>query len=121
MVKTLRQQYDGAGTLHGHLCGGLAIGVRAAWEAEELLHGGEISCELEKSACWVDGIRRVLGAEKENGRLTVGSGEKARFVFSRDGDCVEMTLKELPAMGKEEMINYVLTAPREAIFEVDFP
>ena len=121
MMKTLRQQFEGAGTLHGHLCGGLAIGVRAAWEAEELLHGGEISCELEKSACWVDGIRWVLGAEKENGRLTVGSGENAWFVFTRDGDCVEMTLKKLPAMEKEAMINYVLTVPREEIFEVDYP
>ena len=120
-MKTLRQQFEGAGTLHGHLCGGLAIGVRAAWEAEELLRGGEISCELEKSACWVDGIRWVLGAEKENGRLTVGSGENARFTFTKGGDCVELTLKKLPDMGKEEMINYLLTAPREAIFEVDFP
>ena len=63
----------------------------------------------------------MLGAEKENGRLTVGSGENARFTFTKGGDCVELTLKKLPDMGKEEMINYLLTAPREAIFEVDFP
>ena len=120
-MKTLRQQFEGAGALHGHLCGGLAIGVRAAWEAEELLHGGEISCEVAKSACWDDGIRWVLGAEKANGRLTVVSGENARFLFSKGSDCVELTLKRLPAMEKEKMINYLLTAPREAIFEVDFP
>ena len=120
-MKTLQQEYEGAGTLHGHYCGGLAVGVRAAWEAEELLHGGEISCYAERSACWIDGIRWVLGAEKENGRLTVGDGTEARFLFSKGEDCVELKLKKLPPMEKEQMINFCMTAPRESIFEVDFP
>lgn len=120
-MKTLQQQFEGAGTLHGHYCGGLAIGVRAAWEAEELLHGGEISCEAEKYACWIDGIRWVLGVEKENGRLIVGEGEEARFLFTKGEDSVELKLKKLPPMEKEKMISFLLSAPREMIFEVDFP
>lgn len=120
-MKTLQDQFQGAGTLHGHYCGGLAIGVRAAWEAEELLHGGEISCRAEKAACWIDGIRWVLGAEKENGRLSVGEGDSAQFLFSKGEDCVELKLRKIPTMEKEEMIRYVLTVPRETLFEVDFP
>ena len=120
-MKTLQQQFEGAGTLHGHYCGGLAIGVRAAWEAEELLHSTDLVCEADSAACWIDGIRWVLGAEKENGRLIVGDGKEAKFLFSRGEDCVELKLKKLPQMEKDEMIQFFLRAPREAIFEVDFP
>ena len=120
-MRNLLEQFEGAGTLHGHYCGGLAIGVRAAWEAEELLHSTDLKCEAASSACWIDGIRWVLGAEQSNGRLTVGDGKEARFLFSHGEDEVELALKKLPTMEKDDMIKFLLSAPRESIFEVDFP
>lgn len=35
----IHELFEAAGNLHGHLCPGLAIGVRAAAEAGGLLHG----------------------------------------------------------------------------------
>ena len=39
----IHELFEAAGNLHGHLCPGLAIGVRAAAEAGGLLHG-ELRC-----------------------------------------------------------------------------
>ena len=46
----IHELFEAAGNLHGHLCPGLAIGVRAAAEAGGLLHG-ELRCAIESRAC----------------------------------------------------------------------
>lgn len=120
-MQTIQSLFEGAGTLHGHYCGGLAIGVRAAYEAEELLRSPELKVEVSKSACWVDGIRWVLGAEKENGRLVITEGDDTVFTFYRGEDAVELRLRPMPQMEKEDGIRYILSAPRDTLFEVDFP
>ena len=64
----IHELFEAAGNLHGHLCPGLAVGVRAAAEAGGLLHG-ELRCAIESRACWADGFQSVLGA-------TVGSRDR---------------------------------------------
>ena len=44
----IHELFEAAGNLHGHLCPGLAVGVRAAAEASGLLHG-ELRCAIELS------------------------------------------------------------------------
>ena len=51
---------------HGHVCGGLTIGYKAALYAMELLecdfsHDEEIVCVTENDACGVDAIQVILG------------------------------------------------------------
>ena len=40
----IQHVYKQAGDFHGHFCPGLAIGVRAAWEARERLDSQELQC-----------------------------------------------------------------------------
>ena len=79
----IHELFEAAGNLHGHLCPGLAIGVRAAAEAGGLLHG-ELRCAIESRACWADGFQSVLGATVGNGRLCLRETE-ARIQFLRRG------------------------------------
>ena len=64
---------------HGHSCGGLAIGYRAALYAKELLGTGrsedeEIVCVAENDACGVDAIQVLLGCSAGKGKQAKNSG-----------------------------------------------
>ena len=54
----IHEYYRQAGNFHGHWCPGLAIGVRAAFEAGQALgtqmadRHNHIQCLAESSACW---------------------------------------------------------------------
>lgn len=76
----IHELFEAAGNLHGHLCPGLAIGVRAAAEAGGLLHG-ELRCAIESRACWADGFQSVLGATVGNGMLCLRETGKPVFNF----------------------------------------
>ena len=61
---------------HGHECGGLAIGFKAALYARELLGLGraedeEVVCMAECDACPIDAIQVILAARR--GRATCSS------------------------------------------------
>lgn len=105
--------YKTAGELHGHLCPGLAIGVRASVEAQS--HGGKISaCTLGHRACWVDGIISVLGIKPE-----IDEQDKAFFDFVGEKGRFRLMLGALPKdMEKPSLIEYILTAPMDEIFEL---
>lgn len=77
----IHELFEAAGNLHGHLCPGLAVGVRAAAEASGLLHG-ELRCAIESRACWADGFQSVLGATVGNGRLCLRETGKPVFNFT---------------------------------------
>ena len=116
----IQHVYKQAGDFHGHFCPGLAIGVRAAWEARERLDSQELQCLAESPACWLDGIQFLLGATVGNGRLKVDDRGKAAFNFYApdSGDSLRLYLKELPqGLSKEELINFILTAPTAEIFQ----
>ena len=71
----IKELYEKAGELHGHYCPGLAIGVRAAAAALDILSpekkGTNLYCIAESRACYLDGIQVVFGTTVGNGRLEV--------------------------------------------------
>ncbi len=95
-----RQIWEKAVDFHGHTCGGLALGVRAAMEAQkrfgrERCGDEEIVCITENDACGVDGIQSVLGCTLGKGNLIYyGTGKFAFSFFDRS------TGEQLPAHGK---------------------
>ena len=71
---------------HGHSCGGLSIGYRAALYAMELL-GVEFSdneqlvCISENDACGVDAIQLLMGCSIGKGNLLFHMTGKQAFSF----------------------------------------
>ena len=114
---------------HGHRCSGLAIGVRAAFEAQKLLgigHSGdeEVVCVTENDACGVDGIQVILGCSAGKGNLIFRIRGKQAFSFfnRKNGETVRLVLKPLPKMESRELKqNFILDAPLEEIFEIKKP
>ena len=71
-MSDIQSLFEKSAEFHGHRCPGLAIGVRAAVEAQKLLHIGhsadeEIVCVTENDACGVDGIQVLLGCSAGKG------------------------------------------------------
>lgn len=117
---TIHEAYQKAGELHGHYCPGLAIGVRAAWEGRKALGEGPLSVLAERSACWLDGMS-LVGATIGNGKLKIRDTGKAAFGFyhGESGQSVRLVLQPGPAgISREELIEWLLTAPAEAVFAV---
>lgn len=114
---------------HGHQCPGLAIGVRAAVEAQQLLGIGhsadeEIVCVTENDACGVDGIQVLLGCSAGKGNLIFRiRGKQAFSFFNRSsGAAIRLVLKQLPKMeSREKKQNFILEAPLEEVFEIKKP
>ena len=121
--------FDKSADFHGHRCPGLAIGVRAAVEAQKLLGIGfsadeEIVCVTENDACGVDGIQVLLGCSAGKGNLIFRiRGKQAFSFFNRNnGEAVRLILKPLLKMeSREAKQNYILEAPLEEIFEIKKP
>lgn len=114
---------------HGHRCPGLAIGVRAAVEAQRLLGVGrsgdeEIVCITENDACGVDGIQVILGCSAGKGNLIFRIRGKQAFSFfnRRSGESVRLVLRPLPVMeSREAKQDYILEAPLDEVFEIKKP
>ena len=77
---------------HGHQCGGLTIGYKAALYAMELLElefsdDEQVVCISENDACGVDAIQVLLGCSVGKGNLLFHMRGKqalcARFLFHR--------------------------------------
>lgn len=113
---------------HGHSCGGLAIGFKAAQLAKELLNisfseDEEIVCVTENDACGVDAVQVVLGCSVGKGNLIFRNRGKQAFSFfnRKTGEAVRLVLKDLPEMEKEIKQKYILHSSGEEIFEVKKP
>lgn len=124
-----KEIWEKAVDFHGHTCGGLALGVRAAVEAQKRLgieraKDEEIVCVTENDACGVDGIQSVLGCTLGKGNLIYrGTGKFAFSFFKRStGESFRLMAKDKkPGLSGNEFIEYVLSAPIEEIFEVGKP
>ena len=111
---------------HGHECGGLAIGYRAALYAEELLKltysdDEQVVCISENDACGVDGIQVMLGCSVGKGNLLFHmTGKQAFSIFNRKtGESVRLVLKPKPRqMRKAESFAYYHSTPLEDLFFV---
>ncbi|MBR0600332.1 FmdE family protein [Sinanaerobacter chloroacetimidivorans] len=115
--------FDQSAAFHGHTCPGLAIGVRAAAEAQRILglkfsEDEEIVCVTENDACGVDGIQVILGCSAGKGNLIFRMrGKQAYSFFNRkNGRKVRLVLKNLPKMDREEKQKFILDAPFEDVF-----
>ncbi|KAF5079004.1 formylmethanofuran dehydrogenase subunit E family protein [Acetobacterium wieringae] len=116
-------------TYHGHHCPGLAIGVRASLEAIKALSldmssNDKIVCVAENESCSVDGIRVVLECTGQKGNLFFIQGGKQAFsVFNQTtGASVRLILKELPAMERDEMEDFLLNEPDASnLFDFEKP
>ena len=95
---------------HGHACGGLTIGYKAACYAAELLElsfsGDEqVVCIAENDACGVDAIQALLGCSIGKGNLLFHMRGKQAFSFYNraTGKSVRLVLRPRPeGMTREE-------------------
>jgi formylmethanofuran dehydrogenase subunit E len=109
---------------HGHACGGLAIGFKAALYALELLDAQcaqdeEVVCISENDACGVDAIQVITGCSIGKGNLLIRMKGKQAFNFynRKNGKSIRIYTKERPAgMSKEESLQYRLNSPYEVLF-----
>lgn len=119
----IHELYQKAGELHGHYCPGLAIGVRAAYEALRILEVKEketgLYCIAESRACYIDGIQMVFGVSWGKGNLEIRDRGKTAFNFydRASGKSVRLILQPMPeGLKKEESIEFLLAAPFERVF-----
>ena len=111
---------------HGHECGGLTIGYKAAIYAEKLLEltfseDEEVVCISENDACGVDAIQVLLGCSVGKGNLLFHMRGKQAFSFynRKNGKSVRLVLKEKPeGMSRDESFAYYQGTEPEDLFEV---
>ena len=111
---------------HGHACGGLTIGYKAALYAIKLLElsfseDEEIVCIAENDACGVDAIQVVLGCSVGKGNLLFRMRGKQAFSFynRRTGKAVRLVLKPRNReMTREESFAYYQASELCDLFEV---
>ncbi len=131
-MKDIHLLFDEAGKLHGHYCPGLAIGVRAAVEAERILGcdcktNKDLFCIYEKAACWLDGIQWVFNTSLGKGNIIANIQGEAAFNFydAQTGKSVRLRYKSPDkGLNRPEMAEYILTGPFDELYEqgdVKFP
>lgn len=111
---------------HGHACGGLSIGYRAALYARELLglsfaDNEQVVCISENDACGVDAIQVLLGCSIGKGNLLFHMTGKQAFSFynREEGTSCRLVLKpKPPGMTREESFRYYHEKSNEELFQV---
>ena len=111
---------------HGHECGGLSIGYRAAEYAMELLgvtfsDNEQVVCISENDACGVDAIQVLLGCSIGKGNLLFHMTGKQAFSFYNraTSQSVRLVLKPKPVgMTREESFRYYHESRLEDLFWV---
>lgn len=111
---------------HGHACGGLAIGWRAAEYAAKLLKLGfsedeQAVCIAENDACGVDAIQVLLGCSIGKGNLLFHITGKQAFSFynRKSGESVRLVLKEKPeGITREGSLAYYQSREPSELFDV---
>lgn len=111
---------------HGHSCGGLTIGYKAALYAIGLLNltfseDEQVVCIAENDACGVDAIQVMLGCSVGKGNLLFHmTGKQAFSVYNRNtGESVRLILKPKPAhITRETSFDYYQSLAPEELFDV---
>lgn len=120
-----QQLWDACVAFHGHACGGLTIGYKAAVYAMELLgltHAEDeaVVCIAENDACGVDAIQVILGCTVGKGNLLFHLRGKQAFSFyeRNSGRSVRLVLKPTPDFpDKERKFRYLQDTPAAALFD----
>ena len=105
-----RQLWKKCVEFHGHECGGLTIGYKAALYAIELLNltfseDEQVVCIAENDACGIDAIQVILGCSVGKGNLLFHICGKQAFSFynRKTGESVRLVLIPCPeGMSREE-------------------
>ena len=112
---------------HGHECGGLTIGYKAAEYAIQLLnldfsHDEQVVCIAENDACGIDAIQVMLGCSVGKGNLLFHlRGKQAFNVYNRTtGQSVRLVLNPKPEgiTRKEDSFRYYQESRPEDLFTV---
>lgn len=119
-------QWERCVRFHGHECGGLTIGFKAAQLAIEELGlnfsaDEEVVCVSENDACGVDAIQVMLGCTAGKGNLLFHLTGKQAFSFYKrpDGESIRMILKERPeGVTREESFGWLQAQPPRELFDV---
>lgn len=123
---------------HGHECGGLTIGYKAALYAIELMNlqlggGGnagclskdeEIVCIAENDACGCDAIQVILGCSVGKGNLLFHMRGKQAFSFfnRKTGEALRLVLNPKPqGMTRAESFSYFQNCAPSEMFRVMEP
>lgn len=120
-----QQLWDTCVAFHGHACGGLTIGYKAAVYAMELLgltraEDEAVVCIAENDACGVDAIQVILGCTAGKGNLLFHLRGKQAFSFyeRNSGRSVRLVLKPTPDFpDKERKFRYLQDTPAAALFD----
>ena len=118
--------FEKCAAFHGHVCGGLTIGYKAAQYAIRLLNltfsdDEEVVCIAENDACGVDAIQVMLGCSIGKGNLLFHMrGKQAFSVYNRKtGKAVCLVLKPKPeGLRKEDSLQYYQSREPEELFDV---
>ncbi len=119
---------------HGHLCPGLAVGVRAAEVALERVgphaEDEEVVAIVETDMCGVDGIQFLTGCTFGKGNLVHRDYGKNAYTFLRRSDGRAVRISGRPgsfrrppdgsdvAESREERSRRILNAPIEELFDI---
>ena len=111
---------------HGHECGGLTIGYKAALYAKELLdikfsEDEQLVCIAENDACGLDAIQVLLGCTVGKGNLLFHiTGKQAFSFYNRlNGKSVRLVLRPKPeGLTKEQSFEYFQSLEPSKMFDV---
>ena len=121
-----RELWEKCAAFHGHECGGLTIGYKAALYAIELLDlhfsdDEQVVCITENDACGVDAIQVILGCSVGKGNLLFHLRGKQAFSFynRKNGRSVRLVLRPAPAgMTREQSFAYYQAHEPKELFDV---
>ncbi len=119
-----KEMFERCAAFHGHVCGGLTIGFKAALYAMDLLGIGfsedeDVVCISENDACGVDAIQVLLGCSVGKGNLLFHMTGKQAFSFydRKSGRSVRLVLRPRPDTGQSGLDYYTQKEPSE-LFDV---
>ena len=121
-----KELWDKCVAFHGHVCGGLTIGYKAAIYATELMDlcfsdDEQVVCISENDACGVDAIQVVLGCSVGKGNLLFHIRGKQAFSFynRKTGKSIRLVLKDKPeGMNREQSLEYYQSCSPDDMFDV---
>lgn len=121
-----RALWEKCAAFHGHVCGGLTIGYKAALYAIRLLEltfseDEQVVCICENDACGVDALQVILGCSVGKGNLLFRMrGKSAYSIYNRkNGKSVRLVLRDKPeSLSREESYAYYQACAPEDMFDV---
>ncbi|RBP68314.1 formylmethanofuran dehydrogenase subunit E [Alkalibaculum bacchi] len=114
---------------HGHECGGLAIGFKAALGAIEELglnfsQDEELLCITENDACGVDAVQVITGCTMGKGNLMYKGTGKMAFTFlnRKENKSVRLMLNPFHEdMNQKQRREFLLLADYRDVFKITYP